>query len=286
MSKPDIDPLTGVETTGHSWDGIKELDNPLPKWWTGTYLITIFFAVIYIWLYPSIPTASDATDGSLGYSQRLVIEEQLAAAREAQSVYLEQIVSKPFEEILGDAQLVQIATRGGQAAFNTNCAGCHGVGGGGLPGGYPVLADDAWLWGGEVETIHNTIQWGIRNGTDDARYSDMPAFGADGILTNEEIASVADYVLSLSGTPATGTDGETLYLDNCAACHGEAGEGVTDLGAPALNDFVWLYGGTKEEIVAQIKRPKQGVMPGFGNRLDEATLKMLAVYVHELGGGQ
>lgn len=286
MSKPDIDPLTGVETTGHSWDGIKELDNPLPKWWTGTYLITIFFAVIYIWLYPSIPTASDATDGSLGYSQRVVIEEQLAAAREAQRVYLEQIVSKPFEEILGDSQLVQIATRGGEAAFNTNCAGCHGVGGGGQAGGYPVLADDAWLWGGEVETIHNTIQWGIRNGSDDARFSEMPAFGADGILTNEEIASVADYVLSLSGTPATGTDGETLFLDNCAACHGEAGEGVTDLGAPALNDFVWLYGGTKEEIVAQIKRPKQGVMPGFGNRLDEATLKMLAVYVHELGGGQ
>ncbi len=287
MAKNEIDALTGVETTGHDWDGIKELDNPLPRWWTISYLITIVVAVAMVWLYPAIPLGLDSTDGSLGYSQRQVVETEIAEAKSAQTGYLDQINATPLEDVLANPELVQFSMRGGQAAFNTNCAGCHGVGGGGQEGGYPVLADDAWLWGGEVDMIHETILWGIRGDSDDARFSEMPAFGADGILDNEQIELVADFVLTLTeASPSTDSDGAVLYEENCASCHGVEGEGLPDLGAPRLNDFVWLYGGERDQVIAQIKQPKHGVMPGFENRLDEATLRMLAVYVHELGGGQ
>ncbi len=285
--KPDIDPLTGVETTGHSWDGIKELENPLPKWWSITYLITIAIAAVYLWLYPSFPIGKDSLDGSLGYTERQAVAARIEEAKAAQSVYVDQIASASLQDVAANAELVSFAARGGQAAFNTNCAGCHAVGGGGLPGGYPVLADDDWLWGGDLEAIYATIQYGVRSDHDEARYSEMPAFGADDLLTSDEINQLAAYVLSLSeGGADPASDAGVLYADNCASCHGEQGEGLTDLGAPNLRDFVWLYGGELEAVAGQIAQPKHGVMPAFVARLDDPTIRMLALYVHGLGGGQ
>ena len=287
MAKPEIDAATGVPTTGHEWDGVKELDNPLPKWWVMTYFVTIAVSIVYVFLYPSFPTGTGYLKGSLGHTERISVEEKLSEARAAQSQWLDQLTAVPLEEISGNAELLTFARQGGQAAFNTNCAGCHGVGGGGQLGKYPVLADDDWIWGGDLEAIHATVSYGIRSDHDEARVSEMPAFGADEILSAEEIDALADFTLALAeGTADFGSDAGVSYLENCAACHGEQGEGVADLGGPKLNDFVWLYGDSKEAIVAQISRPQLGVMPAFGPRLDEATVRMLSVYVHSLGGGQ
>ena len=176
---------------------------------------------------------------------------------------------------------------GGKIAFNENCAPCHGSGGVGVAGAYPTLADDEWLWGGTLADIEQTIKYGVRNTNKDSRASEMPKFGADGLLKAEQFSAVADYVLSVaSKAPAKGSAGETVYAENCAVCHAEDGSGVAALGAPALNNQIWLYKGTKEGIMAQVNNPKHGSMPAWSERLDASTIKMLAVYVHNLGGGK
>ena len=182
---------------------------------------------------------------------------------------------------------MNFAIAGGRAAFGDNCATCHGQGGAGQSGGFPSLADDSWLWGGDLESIHQTLLYGIRFDHEDTRFSEMPAFGE--ILGPEEIDAVAEYVLSLSGqaeNEEAAKQGAEIFAEQCAACHGEAGEGMVELGAPRLSDQIWLYGGTKEQVVAQIRQPQHGVMPAWVDRLDPETIKMLAVYVHSLGGGE
>ncbi len=287
-TKIEKDAVTGTETTGHEWDGIKELNTPLPKWWLYVFYATIAWSLVYFVLYPAIPYLSGATEGVLGWSSREQVVKQLAEAEAAQAEYLEAIGGTELAAISDDATLFEFARRGGEAAFNENCAQCHGVGGAGNPGGFPVLADDVWLWGGTLEAIHTTLQHGIRwNDDPETRFSEMPPYGD--IFSREEIGQVADYVLSLSGQVPEGADleaGATLFADNCAACHGEQGGGMNELGAPRLNDAVWLYGGQREEIVSQITRPRHGVMPAWGGRLDEDTVKMLTIYVHSLGGGE
>lgn len=286
-TKIEKDAVTGTMTTGHEWDGIKELNTPLPKWWVWVFYATILWSLVYFVLYPAIPYLTGATDGILGWSSREQIREQLAEARAAQAEYLQGIQEADLAAIADDAELFAFARRGGEAAFNENCAPCHGAGGAGNPGGFPVLADDVWLWGGSLEEIQTTLLHGIRWTEDpDTRLSEMPAFD---FLAREEVDQVAQYVLSLTGRAddaAAAEAGQQLFLDNCAACHGEQGEGMQAVGAPALDDAVWLYGGTAEDVVAQVSRPKHGVMPAWGGRLNEETIKMLAIYVHSLGGGQ
>ncbi|MEX0760353.1 MAG: cytochrome-c oxidase, cbb3-type subunit III [Tistlia sp.] len=288
-TKIEKDAVTGTETTGHEWDGIKELNTPLPKWWLWVLYATIAWSLVYYVFYPAIPYVTGATNGLLGWSSREQIREQLAEAEAARADYLDGLREVELAAIPDDARLFEFARRGGQAVFNENCAQCHGVGGAGNPGGFPVLADDVWLWGGTLDAISTTVQHGIRwNDDPDTRISEMPAFGE--MLAREEVGQVADYVLSLSGggegTEADLEAGASLFLDNCAACHGEQGEGVQDLGAPRLNDAVWLYGGTRAEVIDQVARPKHGVMPAWSGRLDENTIKMLSIYVHSLGGGE
>lgn len=284
-----IDEVSGVETTGHEWDGIRELNNPLPRWWLWTFYLTIIWTIGYTIAYPAWPGLTSATAGVLGWSSRGQLAEQVAEAKAAQSVYLEKVAAMDVGQIQGDAELVQFATAGGASAFKVYCVQCHGSGAAGGPG-YPNLNDDEWIWGGSIDEIYTTLQHGIRYATnDETRISDMPRFGADELLGREEIGDVAWYVRKLSGQEAdesAAARGETLYVDNCAACHGEQGEGIRELGAPALNDAIWLYGSSHEEIVAQINNPKQGVMPAWGERLGETTVKQLAVYVHGLGGGE
>lgn len=287
--KIEKDELSGTLTTGHEWDGIKELDTPLPKWWLFLFYATIAFSILWWILYPSWPSLTGYTKGILGSNQRLEVEERLAEARARQAVWLERIAAKTPSEIAADPELLRFAMVGGQAAFATNCAPCHGAGGAGQ-GFFPALVDDEWIWGGTMEDIEYTIRHGIRNADDpEARSSLMPAFGADGILDRAQIRDLAQFVLHWSGRatdPAAVERGRPLYAEHCASCHGEDGEGMTAVGAPRLNDAIWLYGGKPEQIEAQIWRPRHGVMPPWHGRLSDETIKMLTVYVHSLGGGQ
>jgi len=288
MSSPDRDPLTGQLTTGHEWDGIKELRTPIPNWWLITFVVTWVLSIGYLVLYPSFATTKSFAPGLLGWSSTGQLAQATQQARDAQSLWRTQVMATPLEEIEGNDELRRFAIAGGQAAFNENCAACHGVGGSGQIGQFPSLTDDDWLWGGKITDIHTTIRHGIRSESDDSRVSEMPAFGE--ILSPTEIGQTADFVLSLShrSLDATRTNlpGAVLYSANCASCHGERGEGVRDFGAPKLNDAIWLYGGSREAVMRQIANPRMGHMPAWESRLDEETIRMLAVYVHTLGGGE
>ena len=282
---PDRDPVTGRATTGHEWDGIRELNTPLPKWWIYTFYATILFAIGYCVLYPALPGFNSHSDGLLGYSTRTELNRDLAAAGEAQSGLRTRIAGASLDDIKRDPALFDFALAGGKAAFAENCAACHRAGGAGAKG-FPNLADDDWLWGGSLAAIHQTITYGVRNADPESRQSQMPRFGLDGMLSAAQINTVADYVLSLStGKPAAG-DGGKLFADNCAACHGESGKGNREIGAPRLDDKIWLYGSDKATVVDVITRARNSSMPAWGERLDPATIKMLAIYVHALGGGE
>lgn len=290
-TKVEKDALTGRETTGHEWDGIKELNNPLPKWWVYVFYATIAFSLVYFVLYPSIPWINGYFPGILGDNQRLTLERQMEEGFQAQAGLRTAINQASLEEIVADPQLLAFAVAGGRAAFADNCVPCHGLGGAGQAGGYPVLADDAWIWGGTLAAISETLHVGIRWEEEPlTRWAEMPAYGELGILTPAQISDVAHYVLTLSGAEGVDVEaaarGAETYEWECSACHGAAGEGIQDLGAPTLSDAIWLYGGSHEAIVAQITNPQHGVMPAWGGRLDDDTIKMLTVYVHALGGGQ
>lgn len=286
--KKEIDAVTGVDTTGHEWDGIKELNNPLPRWWLWTFYACCIWALGYWIVMPAWPLISDHTKGFLGYSSRAVLTEQIAAAHARQGVFRERIAAADLEEIRGDEDLFRFALAGGGSAFAVNCSQCHGQGAAGFVG-YPNLNDDDWIWGGTLDAIHETILYGIRSDHDETRFNDMPAFLADGILSREEISDTAEYVLSLSGERPDAeavARGEQLYVDNCVACHQDGGVGDQDLGAPNLADSLWLYGGDKASVVTSINTGRGGVMPAWNTRLDPVTIKQLAVYVHSLGGGE
>lgn len=288
-AKGERDAITGVETTGHEWDGIRELNNPLPRWWVYTFFASILFSVVWWVLYPSWPWSSGYLPGILGRNQRADFEVRLEQARQAQAQWTDRIAAMDAAAIAADPELAQFAIAGGEQKFKINCAPCHGLGGAGQ-GFFPTLADDDWLWGGSIEAIEQTIRHGIRNGEDaEARENAMPAFGADGMLDRKQIDEVAQYVLSLTQRQtdaAAAEQGATIFAENCASCHGDAGEGNRELGGPALNDMIWLYGGELDQIVAQINRPRMGVMPAWQGRLDDTAIKMLTVYVHSLGGGE
>jgi cytochrome c oxidase cbb3-type subunit 3 len=283
------DALTGKPTTGHEWDGIRELNTPLPKWWLYILYATIVWSIGYYLLYPAIPWGPGYTKGLLGWSQRQEVVERIDQAKARQAVYLDRIEAASLEEVRVDPDLLNFALAGGRAAFADNCAPCHGAGAAGAVG-YPSLADDDWLWGGDLEAIFTTVRHGVRWAPDEeTRFSDMPRFGVDGLLAREEIEDVAEYVLSLSdgaADAAAAERGQPLFEENCAACHGAAGGGGREFGAPRLNDRIWLYGGDKESVVESISNARGGVMPAWTTRLDEAAIKQLAIYVHALGGGE
>jgi cytochrome c oxidase cbb3-type subunit III len=287
-TKIEKDLVTGTQTTGHEWDGIKELDTPLPKWWIYVFYATIAWALAYYVLYPAWPSLSSHTSGIIGFSSRSEIREQLAEQAKQRAPFLDRLRAEPLDRIESQADLLNFAIAGGRATFLENCAPCHGSGGAGAKS-FPSLADDDWLWGGSREAILQTVTHGIRNADADSRQSQMPRFGTDGVLKKNEINDVAEYVLSLS---STGTDkaaaerGKPIFAENCAACHGEKGEGNQEVGAPNLSDKIWLYGGRKADVVETITNARAGSMPSWSGRLDEATIKMLTIYVHSLGGGK
>lgn len=289
MSKREIDDFTGVETTGHEWDGIKELDNPMPRWWLWTFYICIAYSIGYVIYYPAIPLVSSVTQGISGITTRQLVEEELQAVQQAKSVVSSKIEAASFDEIRNDETLNRFSIAGGKSTFKVYCTQCHGSGAQGGPG-YPNLNDDDWLWGGDIEAIYTSIKHGIRTDDDeDARVSEMPGFGADEILEPAAIKAISHTVLSMAGLDhdaASAKQGVALYQENCADCHGEKGKGDIEQGAPNLTDAIWFYGNTADKIIAQINAPRHGVMPAWGERLGEATVKQLAVYIHSLGGGQ
>ena len=292
MAEPALpgSPSAGPQTTGHEWDGIREYNNPLPRWWLVTLYATIVWAAGYWVLYPAWPMVSGYTAGLLGYSQRAqVLGEIEAVRRERDARGRAQLASASVAEIRADPALLRLALATGKAAFGDNCAACHGSAATGRIG-YPNLQDDDWLWGGTPEAIERTIRFGARSGHGEAHVGDMPAFGRDGVLTRPEIEAAATYVLSLSDRPgvagASVEKGAEIFAGHCAACHGEGAKGNPEMGAPNLTDAIWLYGAAPEQVVATITGGRKGVMPAWDGRLDPATIKSLAVYVHGLGGGR
>jgi cytochrome c oxidase cbb3-type subunit III len=287
MNKDHIDEVSGTATTGHDWDGIKELNNPLPRWWVWTFYATIVWALGYSIAYPAWPLINSATTGLIDYSSRKQVASTLDAAAVAQAKQVDAIASKPLVEILGDDALRTFAMAAGSAAFKMNCSQCHGSGAQGASG-FPNLNDDDWLWGGDIEAIYQTVAHGIRFSADGkTRFSEMPAFG--GVLDPQEISQVTAYVRSLSGSASDGqraAAGARIYAENCAACHGNKGQGMRELGAPSLADPIWLYGSSEADIAQQVRSPKHGVMPAWNARLNSTMVKQLSIYVHSLGGGQ
>lgn len=285
----EVDELSGVETTGHDWNGIKELNNPLPLWWLYSFYACVIWALLYTVAYPAWPGISSATSGVLGYSSRGDVAADIDQAIAAQSVYVDRIASMELSEISADADLNQFALAGGAAVFRNNCSTCHGSGAAGGVG-YPNLNDDDWIWGGEAEDIRLTIAHGIRSEVDDdTRDSAMPAFGKDELLEKEEIAQVVEHVLAISGQDhdaALAVDGAVLFEENCASCHGDDGGGLIEMGAPNLADAIWLYGGDRETITVSVNNARAGMMPAWLGRLSDAQVKQVALYVHGLGGGQ
>lgn len=288
QTSPDPALEEGVPTTGHEWDGIREYDKPLPRWWKWTFYACIIWSIGYWIAMPAWPTVSGYTEGMLGYSQRAKVASQLEARREAQSVYVDRIGKATLEEITKDQELLEFSLAGGRSAFAVNCSQCHGTGAQGSVG-YPNLNDDDWLWGGTLAQIEQTILYGIRSEHEDARVGDMPAFGRDEVLEPQQITQVTDYVMSLSGRPhnaASAAEGKTLFADNCASCHGENGKGNAEFGSPNLTDAIWLWGSDRATIRDVIYNARKGVMPPWHDKLSPETIKQLTVYVHSLGGGR
>ncbi len=284
MANVEKDALTGTETTGHEWDGIRELNTPLPKWWVYIFAASVVWAIGYYIFMPAWPTLHDYTKGILDYSSRAAHRAEMARVAEARSVWADRFREATVDEIAGNDELRRYAMAGGAYLFADNCVPCHGAGGQGGPG-YPVLADDDWLWGGTREAIEFSIRHGIRSESDETRYNVMPVFGDD-YLEDEQIAQAADYVLHLSGQGGSDA-GHELFVDECSVCHGEQGTGLAEMGGPNLTDGIWLYGtGSRDDVMAQIRNPKHGVMPAWEGRLDDVAIKQLAVFVHGLGGGQ
>ncbi len=293
--KKDVDHISGIETTGHEWDGIKELDNPLPRWWLILFYASIVYSLVYWVLMPAwpglpgAPGASDHTAGLRNHSDRALVQEDVNALRAARADDFAALAAADFSKLSSEDPLFRFAQEAGESAFGDNCATCHRTGGAGGPG-YPSLADNDWLWGGTLADIEHTIRVGIRSDHPEARFNLMPAYGRDQIFTAAEVEEATDYVVQISGgepaDAAAAARGAALFAVQCVSCHGADGKGIRTMGAPDLTDQVWLYGGTREAIKAQIVNGRGGVMPTWEARLDAGTIKALAIYVHALGGGE
>jgi cytochrome c oxidase cbb3-type subunit 3 len=281
--KPRIDEATGTHLVGHEWDGIEELDTPLPRWWVYIFAATVVFAAGYVVAYPALPDRPGAT----GWTSHGQLDAALKAEAAARAPLVNAIAATDITQLAAKPALMRSAIEGGRAAFKVNCVPCHGTGAAGGKG-YPNLNDDDWLWGGDIAAIQTTLRHGIRSPGDEAtRFSQMPSFGD--ILSKAQIGQLVAHVRVISGQdkPSRASQaGAALFAENCASCHGEDGKGNREFGAPNLTDGIWLYGGDRATLTTTITKARFGVMPHWAGRLDDVTIKMLAAYVHSLGGGE
>jgi cytochrome c oxidase cbb3-type subunit III len=285
----EIDSVSGRSTTGHEWDGIRELNTPLPRWWLITFYLCIIWAFGYWIVYPAWPLLWSNTPGILHYSSRADVAVELANLEKIRGDKMAALGAASLADIEKDPALLAMARARGKTVFGDNCAPCHGSGAAGAKG-FPNLNDDDWLWGGTLDQIAQTIRYGSRSGNPKAHEGQMLAFGKEGVLKPDQIVTVANYVRSLSGLPTRpGYDaaaGKKIFAENCVACHGEDAKGNPELGAPNLTDQIWLYGSGEPTIIETITNGRAGVMPAWEGRLDPTTIKAMAVYVHSLGGGK
>jgi len=292
MEVNERDPVTGRETTGHEWNGIKELDTPVPRGILLFLIVTHIWAVAWWFFVPTWPLGTTYTKGLLGVDQRTTVERRVVEGQQARQNWMAQIESEPYEVIEADEGLMQIVRSTGHQLFGDNCAACHGRDGRGRAN-YPDLTDDDWIWGGGPEMIEQTMRVGINTEHPESRIGQMPAFGRDGMLDRDQVRSVAAYVYSLTNPDYSTPEnieriqaGEQVFAETCAACHGETGEGSVEAGAPNLTDNYWIYGGDMETIIASVHGGRQGHMPTWDERLTNAEIRILSLYVHDLGTRQ
>lgn len=289
MEVEEIDRVTGRKTTGHIWNGIRELDTPIPRGILLFLIVTHVFAALWWLLEPAFPLGSTFTKGLIGSDQKQVVEQKIAASANARASWIDRIETLSYAEIRADEALMAKVKSSGHQLFGDNCAACHGRDGrGGL--NYPDLTDDDWLWGGSPEKIEETMTIGVNSRHTSSRVSQMPSFGADEMLDRKQVADVSAYVYSLSHAEYSTAQnvgqidaGREVFLTTCAACHGENAKGNQDVGAPNLTDDRWIYGGTMERIIQTIHGGRQGHMPTWDERLTHAKIKILALYVNSLG---
>lgn len=289
MSERERDAHSGTETTGHEWDGIKELDTPLPRWWLWVLYGTIIWAVGYWILMPAWPGITGYTQGALGHSDRAQVAQELGQLAQLRRGGESRLATASLQEIEADPELQAYALQVGQSVFGDNCATCHGAGGAGAKG-YPNLRDDVWLWGGRLDEIARTLRVGVRSGHPKALGETiMPAFGRDRLLTEGQISDLTEYVVAISGRRAANVAvarARQVYADQCVACHALDGRGDRARGVPDLTDTEWLNGSDRAAIRDQIWNGRNGVMPSWEARFSPETIKALAVYVHANAGGE
>lgn len=289
MAEHEIDEASGVATTGHEWDGVKELNNPLPRWWVWTFYLCIAVAVVYWVLMPAWPGLTGYSKGILGYTERGTVAKEMKALNASRGAAMKNLLSvSSVADVENDPELLQYTLAAGASLFGDNCATCHGSGGQGAPG-FPNLNDDDWLWGGTFADIRQTLSFGVRSGHEEARFNIMQAYGRDGLLPADQIVDLVEYVVSLSGGAVdaeAAARAAPIFEEQCAACHGPYGKGDRSQGAPNLTDPIWLYGGDRASLYETLTNGRGGVMPAWADRLSREQIVALSVYVHSLGGGE
>ena len=292
MAEIERDDVTGRETTGHEWNGIKELDTPIPRGVLMFLIVTHIWAIAWWFFVPAWPLGTTYTRGFLGVDQRTTVEAQVANGQQQRSAWTTRLEAEPYEAILADEALMKTVRDTGRQLFGDNCAACHGRDGRGRAN-YPDLTDDDWLWGGGPELIEQTMRVGINTAHPDTRIGQMPAFGRDQMLDREQVRNAAAYVYSLTNPDYSTPEnldridaGHEVFVSTCAACHGDNGQGNVDVGAPNLTDARWIYGGDLDTIIASVHGGRQGHMPTWDERLTTAEIRTLAVYVHDLGAAR
>ena len=292
MAVEERDPHTGYMTTGHEWNGIKELNTPVPRAVYFFLIVTALFSVVYWVLMPAWPLGVTYTKGLLGIDQRTSVNESLAQAARERAAWSKRIEAESFKQIQADPRLMEIVRQSGKTLFGDNCAACHGLNARGGKG-FPDLTTASWMWGGDPENIAETIRVGINSAHPNTRTSQMMAFGRDQLLKKGEIDDVVNYVRGLSD-PAVVKDvpaekiaaGKAVFVANCVSCHGDDGKGNAELGAPDLTDRSWVYGGDAGTIHDTVWGGRQGQMPSWDGRLTPVDRKILALYLFDLRRGQ
>ncbi len=278
----EIDPVTGYDTTGHEWAGIKELNTPFPRIALVALILTFVYSVIAWILLPAWPLGRDHTRGVLGLEQGPVAVGHLRELTDRRQGWLARFDDPDFPALAADTALMAVAMPAAARLFQDNCAHCHGREGAGGPG-FPALGDADWLWGGEPETVAETIAFGINAVHPETRFAEMPAFGW---IERPDRLALADYVAALPGGWADHESPAGLvFAENCASCHGERGEGGLLTGAPSLADAGAIYGQDPATVLETLRRGRKGVMPAWSGRLTPAEINLLALYVTRLGGG-